>query len=319
MDPPARDPTGGEAARPVVVGVDGGGTGSRALVLAADGRELARESGRAALVRPGTEEDAVSALQELVGRALTAAGIPAEADALVAGLAGVGREKDRARTEELLRGLGLARELHVRHDVSVAFHDAFSEGPGILLVAGTGSVAFCRTPSGRERRVGGWGGLVGDEGSGWSLGIQGLGAALRAIDGRGPDTVLARRLPEALGFHEADDMVRALWDVPKGRIASLAPLVVAAADEGDPVASGVVDEAVAALAAHLAPLVEEWRRDAPGAEPPVALVGGLVTPGGPLRSRLEPRIRALGAVPTEAAPDPARGAARMALLLLEAG
>lgn len=302
----------------LVVGVDGGGSGSRAVVLSGAGDELARAVGGAALVTPGTETSALTALEELVYRALEAAGATGAAAVLVAGLAGVGREESRAGFEERLAGTGVAERVRVRTDVEVAFHDGFGSGPGVLLVGGTGSVALARTPAGRSLRSGGWGAVAGDEGSGFLLGIEGLRAVFQAVDGRAPATALVESIGGHFGTESPGALLDRLWTAGKGEIAALAPRVAAAADQGDPVARGIVTRAVGALAAHLVPLIRGWREEAgPGgdlaAEIPVALVGGLVVPGGPLRSRLVPRIRALGGAPREAPPDPARGAARLAL------
>jgi glucosamine kinase len=301
-----------------VLGVDGGGTGSRAVVMTASGEEVARATGRAALVKPGEEAATLVALQELVAAALAAAGEPGSPEVLVAGLAGVGRTKTREAIQERLAEAGLARMVQVKTDVEVAFHDAFGEGPGILLVGGTGSVALTRTPAGRPHRSGGWGAVAGDEGSGWWIGIQALHAAFQAADGRAPDTLL---LEIALRhFHVPDPgaLMDRLWTVEKGEVAALAPRVAEAAAQGDPASGTILSDAAGALAAHLPPLIRAWREEGRGPGGiPVALVGGLVVPGGPLRSELLPRLRALGGVTRESAPDPARGAARMGLALLE--
>ncbi len=307
------------AAAPVVVGVDGGGTGSRAVVQALDGRELAREVGSAAIVIPGSETASLEAIRDLVRRVLRQAGIDpgAPATALVAGLAGVGREVDRARMEALLGTSGLALRVGVRNDGEVAFHDAFGRGPGILLVGGTGSIALARLPSGEVRRTGGWGALAGDEGSGWSLGLAAVRATLRTLDGRGDATTLADVVTRAFGTRDPSELVDRLRTAAKGEVAALAPEVLRAADAGDPLAGTLAERAARALAGHLHPLVRAWRSgptrpDEAPAPPGVALLGGLVVPGGPLRSRLLPLLEEMGLEVRVAPPDPARGAAALA-------
>jgi N-acetylglucosamine kinase-like BadF-type ATPase len=314
-------PSGPHAPTPVVVGVDGGGTGSRAVVLDASGRVLGREVGSAAIVVPGAETASLEAIQDLVRRVLRAAGLPpgVPARVLVAGLAGVGRAADRERVEVMLgatlASLGLARQVVVRNDAEVALHDAFGDGPGILLVGGTGSIALARLPSGRTLRTGGWGALAGDEGSGWSLGLGAVRAVLRTMDGRGAPTGLTRIVVEAFGTDDPAELVDRLRTAAKGQVAALAPRVAEVADAGDAVAISLMDEAASALAAHVTPLTRAWRQESgAGGEPPrLALLGGLVAPGGPLRSRLLPHLEALDAVVSPGALDPARGAARLAL------
>jgi N-acetylglucosamine kinase-like BadF-type ATPase len=310
--------TRGSAGTGVVVGVDGGGTGSRAVVLDAGGEERARAVGRAALVTPGAEVVALEALRELVQSALEAAGGSGPVEALVAGLAGVGREENRRAFQARLEEAGLARRVRVLTDMEVAFHDAFGDGPGILLVGGTGSVAFARTPGGRTLRTGGWGAVAGDEGSGYWLGLQGLRAAFQSADGRSPPTPLLEAAMAHFGAVDPGALMDRLWAAPKAEVAGLAPHVLATAEAGDPAAARMAEEAAEELARHLVPLIRGWRQDGNGGSTliPVALVGGLVVPGGPLRSRLVPRIRALGGTPREVPPDPARGAARLALASL---
>ncbi|CAN5817883.1 hypothetical protein BH23GEM11_BH23GEM11_20110 [soil metagenome] len=322
MSSPHEPRTSTPDAAPVVVGVDGGGTGSRAVVLSAEGQELGREVGSAAIVIPGSETASMEAIRDLVRRVLRAAGVPegTPAGALVAGLAGVGREADRLRMETMLAtsmaSLRLARSVLVRNDAEVALHDAFGTGPGILLVGGTGSIALARLPSGRSLRTGGWGALAGDEGSGWSLGLGAARAVLRALDGRGPATTLTDEVARAFGTREPAELVDRLRTAAKGQVAALAPHVEAAARAGDAVAEALADQAAASLADHVAPLVRAWHAELGGeslSPLEVALLGGLVARGGPLRSRILPRLEAMGAVPTPECPDPARGAARLAL------
>lgn len=320
---PARGTASGAASPGAgfVVGVDGGGTGSRAVVLDRSGEERARVTGSAAIVVPGAETGSLEALRDLVRRALAEAAArtgsgpaPGRALALVAGLAGVGREADRARMETLVRASGLAERARVVNDADVALHDAFGRGPGALLVGGTGSIAAARLPDGTRRRAGGWGLLAGDEGSGWALGLGAVRAALRALDGRGPATALVEPVSHAFGTREPAELVDRLRTAAKGEVAALAPAVIAAADAGDPVAEELASGAAAALAAHLPPVLSGWDDTLPRVAPRrVALLGGLIVPGGPLRGRLLPRLEALGVSVIPAPPDPARGAARLAL------
>jgi N-acetylglucosamine kinase-like BadF-type ATPase len=285
------------------------------VVLDLAGGELARVTGSAAIVVPGAETGSLEALRDLVRRALAQAGgaAPGEvrAAALVAGLAGVGREGDRARMETLVQASGLAERARVVNDAEVALHDAFGDGPGILLVGGTGSIAAGRLPDGSRRRAGGWGLLAGDEGSGWYLGLGAVRATLQALDGRGPRTALVEAVAAAFGTRDPGELVDRLRTAAKGEVAALAPAVVRAADAGDPVAEALASRAAAALAAHLPPLLSGWK-EAPA---PVALLGGLIVPGGPLRGRLLPHLEGLGVHLVPRPPDPARGAARLALAL----
>lgn len=298
------------------IGVDGGGTRTRAVVTDLEGSLLGEGEGPAGLVDPARPAAAAEAVAEAVRRASRAAGVELPARALWAGLAGAGREAERAAAEEAVAALGLARAVRVGTDVEAAFADAFGEGPGILLVSGTGSIALGRDGSGGRARVGGWGGLLGDEGSGYWIGVRALRAVLRAEDGRGPETDLRDLLLRETGVAEPGELVRAAAGPGKGPVSALAGAVVQAAAEGDPVAREIVDGAVGELADH----VRAAQRRLAGGEPlSVALAGGLLAPGRPLRPRVEARLEDLGHAVLPEEVRPARGAAALARRLGPAG
>ena len=294
------------------VGIDGGGTRATAVVTDGRGAELARVEGEAGLVLAGDPAAGAPALGALVARALAAAGAEPPAAVLCCALAGAGREEQARPLAAALERLAVARRIRVATDAEAAFHDAFGNGPGILLIAGTGSIAWGRGEDGRTARVGGWGHLLGDEGSGYALGLGALRAAARAHDGRGPETRLLRRVLEHTGLDSPEALIAWAATASKAAIAALAPLVASAAAEGDAVARTLVDEAARELAGHAAAL---HRRLGPwSAPPPIALAGGLLAPGRPLRPAV---VAALGltGVPyrvLDDAIDAARGAAALA-------
>ena len=190
--------------------------------------------------------------------------------------------------------------------------DAFGDGPGLLLIGGTGSIAWGRTADGRTARTGGWGQRLGDEGSGFALGLGALRAAVCAHDGRGPMTSL---LEAALAHAEVpapEQLVGWTARAEKGEIAALAPVVAEAAAEGDDVAKALVAEAARDLALHVSTL---QRRLSPWEETPtLALAGGLLAPGRPLRENVIREVQRLDAPPVvlERDVDAARGAALVA-------
>ncbi|MDT8341451.1 MAG: BadF/BadG/BcrA/BcrD ATPase family protein, partial [Longimicrobiales bacterium] len=209
-------------------------------------------------------------------------------------------------------------------DAEAAFHDAFPAGAGILLLAGTGSVAWGRSRAGTVARVGGWGPQLGDEGSGFALGMAALGAVLRAEDGRGPATALRAAVLAHAGVD--DPAALPAWAAAAGRarVAALAPAVVEAQRTGDGVAGALVEGAVAALSAHATALRERLaggaggRAPGPGPAhtappaPPVALAGGLLGPGRPLRAPVRRALAERGFRVQEPPVCPERGAAALA-------
>ena len=144
---------------------------------------------------------------------------------LCAGLAGVGREAQRMALLAALENMELAADVMVRADAAIAMDDAFDDGPGILLIAGTGSVAFGRGPAGEEARTGGWGPVCGDEGSGAWIGRRSLSVVTAASDGREPETALTGALLTVAEVNEVDELVPWAARATPAQLATLAPVV----------------------------------------------------------------------------------------------
>ena len=297
---------------PVYLGLDGGGTNTTVVATDAAGHELARVRGGAGIVNPADPGARAGTLADIARRALDAAGARPPAAALCCALAGAGREAERRAIRDALARLEVAREIHVVGDIEAAFHDAFAAGPGLLVIAGTGSIAWGRGEDGRTARAGGWGHLLGDEGSGYALGLAALRAVVRAHDGRAPATALREHVLDRARVHAPEDLIAWAAAAAKADIAAFAPVVGEAAAAGDAVARALVEQAARDLADHVHALhtrLGPWRGVAD-----VAFAGGLLGRGGPLREPAAAAIRALG-LPLrirEGAVDAARGAAALA-------
>lgn len=216
-----------------------------------------------------------------LGQAAAAAG---EVVAVVAGLAGALRPAvQRAVADAARDWFPAARSVTVTHDARIALHAAAGGAPGVVLVAGTGSVAYGMDAEGREARAGGWGYLLGDEGSAYDLGRRGLAAVLRAHDGTGPPTALRDVLLARLQVQDAEAVLERVYPVPgeavvpardaRELLAALAGAVLATAQRGDPVAVRIVDEAAAGLAALVVAVGRRLRFSQPV---PVYAFGGLI-------------------------------------------
>lgn len=206
-------------------------------------------------------------------------GSPAPEVAAV-GLAGMDTRRDFEIFESEAAPRIRARRVLVRHDAEIALVGATAGEPGIIVIAGTGSAAGGRNREGRYLRCGGWGYILGDEGSAYWLGKKALSAVLRAYDGRGPETELTGAVMEALSIESPDEIVAKVYieGMSVKEIASLAPLVTSAAERGDAVARGIVEEAARLLAEHVWALAE--RLGLGGGEPvKVATVGGVFRAG----------------------------------------
>jgi glucosamine kinase len=260
---------------PYLVGVDGGGTRTTLALADADGREILRREGPAALVDPRWPMASAKPIVALLREATEAAGLAGPAAALCAGLAGVENAAERDAVCSALKAQGVAEQVQVVNDGEIALAGALGDGPGILLVAGTGSVAYGRGRDGRVERCGGWGMIVGDEGSGFGIGRSGARAALRGADGRGPATELLPRLLSVLRVPHADGIPPWMGRAGKTEVAALAVHVIELAEGGDGVAQAILRDAASDLAAHAVAL---HRRLGPWpAEVPVVFFGGVLS------------------------------------------
>ncbi len=285
-----------------VIGIEGGGTKSRAAALSLDRKVLGRAQGGEMNLQNTLEGRLKETLTRLVERFQTRLGRPA---GISAGLAGCDRLQDKRKLKALLKGLFPGTPVIAESDARVALYGAFEEKPGILVISGTGSVAIGQDGQGRIARAGGWGYLLGDEGSGFSVGREALRACLY-----GRKTKLESLVRNALKVKKIEQVIpwiHAQEDVPK-TLAWVAPLVFQAASRKDPAALEIVEAAASALSDLCFDAAEALRLDRPRA----AFGGGLLTRSTPLARRLRELLEArfLLVRPRNA---PAVGAALLAL------
>lgn len=236
----------------LIVGIDGGG--SKTIAVVADRAGSVVDTSQMHGVNPLDNSDWRGDLEAFL-RPL-ASHTPA---GVAAALPAYGEMPDvSAQQQRLVEGVFPGAGVRLLNDVDAAQIGAFAGAPGMLLLAGTGSMAWARDAAGRSHRIGGWGDAIGDEGSAYWIGKRILEAVSKAIDGRGEPTALTRALGDALaidtsGMHGLEGWVAQLG-APRAQIATLAPLVSACAEAGDPVARRIVDAAAAELAAHVTAL-----------------------------------------------------------------
>lgn len=292
-------------------GVDGGGTRTTVECRTMEGPALCREVfGPFNLNSVG--EERFTALLEEIAAFLRKTG---ECAALCIGAAGVSNPRVRELTARVMDGVCPWR---LAGDHEIALHGAHSGGPGLALIAGTGSICCGKNERGELVRTGGWGHLIDDGGSGYALGRDLLSAVVRQWDGRGEETDLTRLLLARLDIETPQELVAYVYGGDKSRVASLAPLVGQAAAQGDRTALDIY----ARNGAELGELVLAAAKRLGMETGEVALLGGLLTGDGRLREALAAWLaeRAPGLRCIEPRQDAAAGAAMLALeLAAEAG
>jgi glucosamine kinase len=299
----------------IVIGIDGGGSKTHAIVADESGTTLGEGFAGGSALRPGDEESSADIIVLAAREALEKAGLSdATARVLCVGVAGAGREEPRDALTKALVAQEIATEIVVVSDYGIALDDAFGDGAGVLLIAGTGSVAFGRSPAGSTARCGGWGPVIGDEGSGAWIGRRALSIVSAASDGREAQTALTGAILTAAEVNEVADLIPWAAKASRDEIASLARVVFSVADNGDLRANALVSIAVEELMLHIRALSQQLFGDERAAVP-VALAGGMMKKGTTLRKRLEHRLRAAvpGAQVRSGDIVPARGAVRNAL------
>lgn len=267
----------------LIIGVDAGGSGT-AYALERDGA-LTQFEGAAINLRSLGVREAVERIASALGPSLRGEAV----EAMAVGAAGAG-DAELARTFAVaLRERFAGARVSVEHDASIALRAAVPEGDGLVLIAGTGSIAYALV-GGAAYRAGGYGALVGDEGSGYAIGRATLAHALRASDGRGPDDGFARDLRTHLGASDAAQIVARVYagGDPVAMVASLAPFTIERANAGERPAAKIVQTA----AVDLAELVKAVARAAGIADRdlPLVLSGGLLGANSLLTYLIETRI-----------------------------
>jgi len=302
----------------IVIGVDGGGTKTRVIVADERGTKVGEVVGPGSAVKPGMAEASADVITATINDALASCEMMhVMPKVLCVGVAGAGAEAERQALWQALAGREVAEEVVVHPDYSIALDDAFGDGPGILLISGTGSAAFGRGPAGQSSRCGGWGPMCGDEGSGAWIGRRALSVVTASADGREPETALVGAVLTAAQVNEPRDLIAWANEATPAILASLAPVVSSVADAGDLRANALISLAVEELVLHVRTLARSLFGDERAATP-VALTGGMLTKGTTLRKRLEQRLRSAvpGAQLHAGEVIPARGAVRGALRYL---
>lgn len=305
----------------LVFGADGGGTKTLGILADRAGTELARmQLGPGNPNVAGVDGAARTLLDLIAGCCDAARKSPQDIGAAVFGLAGVGSIPVRNKLYEAVRSMIAAKSwspvnVTIDTDARIALEGAFGGGPGVVIIAGTGSNLIGKMPDGTVGSVGGWGRVLGDEGGGYYLGLETARAVARDVDGRSHASRLRALLADRFGWETRDRIIAAVYQ-EKFDLASIAPLVMETAEEGDAIAIDLLQQSAAHLVDSLAALV----RRMPGVSPVgVVFIGGLIDHDTVYAEILRRMIveRVPGAEVQPALYPPVRGAVLMAQHLLQ--
>jgi N-acetylglucosamine kinase-like BadF-type ATPase len=308
----------------LLLAVDGGGTKTQALVTDLQGKVLARGLGPGSNVHNvGFEQSCKAVTTAIEGALLQVVGLRsaragqswrgAPIAAACFGLAGVDAPEDEAEIARWVRQQTIAERFVVVNDGELVLAGGTPDGWGVALISGTGSVCLGRASDGRAVRVGGWGPLLSDEGSGYEIATQALRAVTRSVDGREQAPGLVSAVLRHWSLRDPSALIRFVHapTATAAEIAGLAPVVMEQAQRGDAVAKGILQKAAVELARQVTTVIERLKLS----RPPLALAGGMLR--GALREAV---VREVGAaiVSVTYVADPPLGAVVLARRLLAA-
>jgi len=305
-----------------VLGVDGGGTKTACVVLTRSGRTIGAAQSHASNYHAVGAEVAQANVRLAIERAIEAAraalhsetgepGDELEIDGIGLGLAGIGSREDVAVVrgwvaEYIAEGVGGCRwtlrdddreRLYIDHDCAIALTGGVADrgsslaAAGIAAIAGTGSIVFGRNGSGDTARIGGWGYLLGDEGSGYDLARRGLQAALQAADGRGEPTQLLAAFRQHFQARSPRDLAISVYrhPLPVRDLAALSAIVDRVAVAGDPVAAEIIATGADELARAICCCADQLFAASDALE--IATIGGVWQSQAGLRDRVAAAVR----------------------------
>jgi len=235
-----------------VLGIDAGGTKTVCLLADERGTIISEARGPGANLHAAGELAVEKVLHEVMEEAIGDRSIdnrPIVPDAICLGIAGVDRADEAQLVRAIMRRIGYKSRILVVNDALVALVAGARDDPGVVIIAGTGSIVYGKNGAGEAARAGGWGHMIGDEGSGYWIGREALAAVMRGADGRGPETALAAEILGHFGVADVSRLPRIVYDreMPRMSVAALGPIVQAVASGGDAVAMRILERAAEEL------------------------------------------------------------------------
>jgi len=300
-----------------VAGIDGGATKTVCIVADNDGKVLGRGVSGPSNYHNVSASAVKKALLQSIKRAASNARLGRLRFKVACfGMAGLDSPYDRKAISKLIReGIKFCEKITVVHDSVIALHGATGGEPGLIVEAGTGSFAAGMNRRGEIKRVGGWGNIIGDEGSAYEIGRQALKAFLRSYDGREMKTLLTEKIIKMLKLRVEEDLMQRVYAerMSISEIAAVAPLVAEATNEGDAVAKRILAEAGRELASYAIAIAKALEMENEDVE--ICMTGGVFKAGIHVLKPFEEEIKKIMPKARLVSPkfEPAMGAVFLAL------
>ncbi len=259
------------------IGIDGGGSKTK-CVLCDENLNIiySTQSGPSNFLTIGTE--AVSnTILEVINSCCKNQNIHSnKLSAIVLGTTGAGRESDAQKLESAICQLAKIQQIDLNNfkvvsDARIALEGAFSGNPGSILISGTGSIMFGKDKNGNIHRVGGLGRLIGDEGSGLTIGKKGLIIAAKFFDGREQESLLVKLIEENFNISDQSTLITKVYN-NELNIQDVAPLVIKAASDGDELCKNILDEETNELLLHILAMIKHLNNE----EMKIVFIGGII-------------------------------------------
>ena len=260
------------------IGIDGGGTKTKAVLVDENLNNINEGIGGPSNFLVFDINDVTNSIIELLSQITNDANIPvSNIKSILIGTAGAGRRDDAQRLENSV--LKKAKEnnidinnFKVESDARIALEGAFAGKPGSILIAGTGSIMFGKDSQENIHRVGGFGRILGDEGSGFHIGRAGLSAVAKSFDSRNNGTLLAQLLEDKFNIADSTQLINEVYkngfDIPQ-----VAPLVIEAAAKNDKICIDILISEIDELVEHISAMKEKINEEILS----VSLIGGTIT------------------------------------------
>jgi len=260
------------------IGIDGGGTKTKVTLVDENLNVISEGVGEPSNFLVFNIDEVANSILELVSNICTKENFElSKVNSILIGTAGAGRRDDAIRLENAVHNKAKEKNIainnfYVESDARIALEGAFAGKPGSILIAGTGSIMFGKDADGNIYRVGGFGRILGDEGSGFHIGRAGLSAIAKSFDGRNATTLLTELVKQKFNISDSTQLINEVYknnfDIPQ-----VAPLVIKAATKGDEICKEILDSEINELVQHINAMKEKINEKVLS----VSLIGGTIT------------------------------------------